>query len=134
VDGLDRRSELVDPAGAARRRPDDRRLVDTAIAIVDRTLASLQIQVEGHTDSQGNDAYNKGLSQRRAEAVVAYLIGKGIDKARLEAEGFGEENPVAGNTTRNGRAQNRRVAFTIIGGDATIKTIEQGAGDDTKEK
>jgi uncharacterized repeat protein (TIGR01451 family)/MYXO-CTERM domain-containing protein len=108
-------------------------LLDNVVAVL-KAHDKLQIQVEGHTDSQGNDAYNKGLSQRRAEAVVAYLIGKSIDKARLVAEGFGEENPVASNKTKNGRAQNRRVVFTIIGGDATIKTIEQGAGDDTKEK
>ena len=108
-------------------------LLDNVVAVL-KAHEKLVIQVEGHTDSQGNDAYNKSLSQRRAEAVVAYLIGKGIDKARLVAEGFGEENPVASNKTKNGRAQNRRVVFTIIGGDATIKTIEQGAGDDTKEK
>ena len=91
----------------------------------------LHIQVEGHTDSQGDDAYNKKLSQRRAEAVVAYLVNKGIDAARLTALGFGEERPIADNNTKEGRAQNRRVVFTVIGDDK-VKTREQGAGDDTK--
>jgi len=92
----------------------------------------LKIQVEGHTDSQGDDAYNKQLSQRRAEAVVAYLVKKGIAAARLTALGFGEEKPIADNRTKEGRAQNRRVVFTVIGGGDKVKTHEQGAGDDTK--
>jgi len=92
----------------------------------------LHIQIEGHTDSQGDDAYNKKLSQRRAEAVVAYLVKKGIAAARLTALGFGEERPIADNRTKEGRAQNRRVVFTVIGGGDKVKTHEQGAGDDTK--
>jgi large repetitive protein len=92
----------------------------------------LKIQVEGHTDSQGDDAYNKKLSQRRTEAVVAYLVKKGIAAARLTALGFGEEKPIADNKTAEGRAQNRRVVFTVIGGGDKVKTHEQGAGDDTK--
>jgi hypothetical protein len=82
-------------------------LLDNVAAVL-RAHATLRIQVEGHTDSQGNDAYNKGLSQRRTEAVVAYLIRKGIAADRLIAMGFGEETPIADNRTRVGRAQNRR--------------------------
>jgi outer membrane protein OmpA-like peptidoglycan-associated protein len=92
----------------------------------------LKIQVEGHTDSQGNDAYNKKLSQRRAEAVVAYLVKKQIARSRLTARGFGEEKPIADNGTTEGRAQNRRVVFTITSGGDDVKTHVQGAGDDTK--
>jgi outer membrane protein OmpA-like peptidoglycan-associated protein len=92
----------------------------------------LKIQVEGHTDSQGNDAYNKKLSQRRAEAVVAYLVKKQIARSRLTARGFGEEKPIADNATPEGRAQNRRVVFTITSGGDNVKTHVQGAGDDTK--
>ncbi|MBA3538527.1 MAG: OmpA family protein, partial [Deltaproteobacteria bacterium] len=92
----------------------------------------LRIQVEGHTDSEGNDAYNKKLSQRRAEAVVAYLTKKRVDKARLEAMGYGEDKPIADNKNKEGRAQNRRVVFTILSGGANVKTTEQGADDDTK--
>jgi OmpA-OmpF porin, OOP family len=85
----------------------------------------LKIQVEGHTDSQGNDGYNKTLSQHRAESVVAYLVKKGIDRSRLTARGFGEEKPISDNTTEAGRAQNRRVVFAIPG-------CVQGAGDEMK--
>ena len=102
------------------------------VASVLAAHGSLHVQVEGHTDSQGDDAYNKALSQRRADAVVAYLVGKSIDRARLTAVGFGEEQPIADNRTTAGRAQNRRVVFTIVGGTGKVKTREQGAGDDTK--
>lgn len=72
-----------------------------------------RVRVEGHTDSQGDDAKNLTLSQRRAEAVVKYLVGKGVDAGRLTAKGFGEMTPIADNGTGRGRAQNRRVEFKI---------------------
>jgi OOP family OmpA-OmpF porin len=65
--------------------------------------------VDGHTDSEGEDAYNLDLSTRRGRAVVAWLVGKGIAEHRLEARGFGEAEPVADNATEEGRAWNRRV-------------------------
>lgn len=74
-----------------------------------------RIRVEGHTDDQGSAAYNKELSQRRAAAVVRYLVGKGVATARLVPAGFGLEQPVASNATALGRAKNRRVVFTILG-------------------
>ncbi len=96
---------------------------------------ALVVEVQGHTDSQGNDAYNKSLSQRRAAAVVAYLVKKGVPAGRLSAMGYGEEQPIADNATKDGRAQNRRVVFKLVGGtDGTVQTHETGAGDDTKEK
>jgi cysteine-rich repeat protein len=77
--------------------------------------AELSIQIEGHTDDRNDDAYNKDLSQRRAEAVRSFLVDRGIAADRLTAAGFGEERPVADNTTRRGRSQNRRVAFVVVG-------------------
>jgi OOP family OmpA-OmpF porin len=68
-------------------------------------------EVEGHTDSQGADAYNQALSQRRAEAVRKYLVDKGVAGDRLQARGYGESKPEADNNTADGRAQNRRVVF-----------------------
>lgn len=67
--------------------------------------------LEGHTDSVGRDAYNLNLSQRRADAVKAYVIDRGVDPARIDAKGFGETQPVADNTTAEGRTANRRVVF-----------------------
>ena len=69
----------------------------------------------GHTDSVGADAYNQQLSVRRAEAVKAYLVTKGVEKNRVYTEGKGEKQPVADNKTSEGRAKNRRVEIEVVG-------------------
>ena len=69
----------------------------------------------GHTDSVGSDAYNQKLSVKRAEAVKAYLVTKGIEKNRVYTEGKGEKQPVADNKTSEGRAKNRRVEIEVVG-------------------
>ncbi len=69
----------------------------------------------GHTDSVGSDEYNQKLSVRRAEAVKAYLVGKGAEKNRVYTEGKGEKAPVADNKTAEGRAKNRRVEIEVVG-------------------
>jgi OOP family OmpA-OmpF porin len=74
----------------------------------------LKLVVEGHTDSTGPRAFNMDLSKRRAQAVVDYLVGKGVSPVRLTAKGFGPDRPIADNGTRLGRAKNRRVQFTKI--------------------
>jgi len=71
------------------------------------------IRVVGHTDSVGTDAYNKGLSERRASSVVEYLLTQGLAPEKLTSEGKGESEPVADNETEEGRAQNRRVELHI---------------------
>ena len=72
------------------------------------------IEVAGHTDSTGADTYNQGLSQRRADAVKAYLASHGVTGTRVVTIGAGEAHPVASNDTEEGRAQNRRVEITIV--------------------
>ena len=69
----------------------------------------------GHTDSVGSDAYNQKLSVRRAEAVKAYLVSKGIEANRIYTEGKGEKQPAADNRTAAGRAKNRRVEIEVVG-------------------
>ena len=69
--------------------------------------------IEGHTDSTGSDALNEKLSNSRAMAVMNYLVKKGVDKARIEAKGFGESQPIAPNNTAEGREQNRRVVVKV---------------------
>ncbi len=69
----------------------------------------------GHTDSVGTDAYNQKLSVRRAEAVKAYLVSKGVEKNRVYTEGNGEKQPVADNKTAQGRSKNRRVEIEVVG-------------------
>lgn len=75
---------------------------------------TLKIEVAGHTDSVGSDEYNQYLSQVRAEIVVEYLIRRGVDKVRLRAKGYGENQPIASNDTPEGRFKNRRVEFEVI--------------------
>jgi OOP family OmpA-OmpF porin len=72
---------------------------------------NFNIEVRGYTDSRGNDDYNLGLSQRRADAVRDYLVEKGTPAERLTAVGLGEADPIADNDTEEGRALNRRVAL-----------------------
>lgn len=73
------------------------------------------IVATGHTDSVGSDAYNKKLSQRRAKAVKAFLVSKGIQDARVFIEGKGEAQPIGDNKSREGRAKNRRVEVEVVG-------------------
>ena len=73
-----------------------------------------KLRVEGHTDSQGKDSTNLTLSQKRSEAVRAYLVKQGVEPERLDARGYGETVPVADNKTNAGRADNRRVEFRIM--------------------
>ncbi|USU04063.1 OmpA family protein [Sphingomonadaceae bacterium OTU29MARTA1] len=72
------------------------------------------IDVYGHTDSTGSDAYNQTLSERRATAVADYLAGRGVQPARIGTRGFGESQPIASNDTDAGRAANRRVEVKIV--------------------
>lgn len=72
------------------------------------------IEVAGHTDNVGTDAYNQTLSQQRANAVATYLTGKGVMQQRMMVVGAGEGHPIASNDTEAGRAQNRRVEITIV--------------------
>jgi outer membrane protein OmpA-like peptidoglycan-associated protein len=73
-----------------------------------------KVRVEGHTDDRGKDEANLELSQRRADSVMRFLVGAGIDPARLEARGLGETQPLVPSKTAADRAKNRRVAFVIV--------------------
>lgn len=83
------------------------------VAQVLNQYPSTMIDVVGHTDSVGTEAYNLKLSQDRAQAVSSYLIGKGVLSSRLVVRGVGEAFPIASNDTETGRAQNRRVEILI---------------------
>ncbi|MCF8142751.1 MAG: OmpA family protein [Deltaproteobacteria bacterium] len=84
------------------------------VAVVFQNNPGLRAQIEGHTDSIGTEAYNLKLSMRRANAVVDYLVRKGVGKNRLSAEGFGFSQPIATNETAEGRALNRRVQIVPV--------------------
>lgn len=89
----------------------------SALNGVARTLAEYDqtmIEVVGHTDSVGSDAVNQRLSEQRAGSVASYLIGQGVQSARIEQLGAGKRYPIASNDTEAGRAQNRRVEIRVI--------------------
>lgn len=75
---------------------------------------TVEIEISGHTDSKGSDDYNLNLSQGRSQAVVDYIIGEGIESYRLRAQGYGESKAIDTNETDTGRANNRRVEFTVL--------------------
>jgi OmpA-OmpF porin, OOP family len=89
-----------------------RKQLDDIFKIMRRNT-SIFMEIDGHADAVGNDLYNLGLSGRRADRVIAYLTGKGVDSDRFTKTAYGSRQPVAPNTTDEGRAQNRRVEFHI---------------------
>jgi outer membrane protein OmpA-like peptidoglycan-associated protein len=89
-------------------------LLDEIAAVVNDHTELKAIRIEGHTDSDGDDAYNLRLSQSRAQAVLDYLVKGGVDRGRLDAAGFGETKPVDSNDTDEGKQNNRRVEFMIV--------------------
>ncbi len=94
--------------------PRSDRILDTIAQILKSAEDIPRVRVEGHTDNIGSAAYNRDLSQRRAQAVVNALIARGIAAEKLLPVGYGFDRPVASNGTAKGRALNRRVEFTIL--------------------
>ena len=96
------------------------KLTESSIATLDGAAETLNkftdinAEVAGHTDSTGADSYNMNLSDKRARSVKDYLISKGVSAARLSSKGFGEAQPIADNSTKSGRAMNRRVDLNVV--------------------
>ena len=97
---------IVKPEGKAKLDKLVKHLADVDVEVIIAT---------GHTDWTGTEEYNQALSVRRAEAVKAYLVSKGVDPKQVYTEGKGELQPVASNKTRDGRAKNRRVEIEVVG-------------------
>lgn len=85
-----------------------------------------RLTIQGHTDSKGDDNYNRQLSARRANAVRDYLVANGVNGGRLNTTAYGESAPVASNDTEAGRAQNRRVEVVIVANDELKRKAEKG--------
>jgi OmpA-OmpF porin, OOP family len=97
------------------------KLTAKGTSVLDEIIPTLKtstdnLQIEGHTDNAGNAAKNLDLSKRRAEAVKRYLTEKGLEAQRFTAVGFGQEKPIADNSTAEGKQRNRRIEFQVKGG------------------
>ena len=103
---------LLYETGSARLKPESREQLQNMAAIL-KAYPAVNLKVGGYTDNTGNAAANKKLSQSRAEAAVTELVRLGVSQSRLEAEGYGQEHPIASNKTEEGRAQNRRTAVRV---------------------
>lgn len=101
--------------GSAQIHSDDLTILDALAEALQGDLADATLMVVGHVDSRGSDKYNQRLSRRRAQAVRNYLIAAGVASERLEARGYGERYPIAGNATAADRQPNRRSEFIRIG-------------------
>jgi OmpA-OmpF porin, OOP family len=101
------------PSGSTELTAEARAVLDRAAAALSGQ-AALKVEVGGHTDSIGNPQANVALSQRRAEAVLKYLVSKGVAASRLTARGYGAAEPIADNGTRDGRNKNRRVELKTL--------------------
>jgi outer membrane protein OmpA-like peptidoglycan-associated protein len=106
-------------------------IIEAVTKILQDNPGITKVNIEGHTDSKGGDAFSKQLSQRRATAVMQALVKRGIDKKRLTAKGFGEEKPLDTNDTEEGRANNRRVEFHIVEDGAGGDAVPPAAGGQT---
>ncbi len=96
---------------------------ETILNGVAETLVSspgFEVELQGHTDSTGSDSYNMNLSQNRAKSVKSYLVSSGVEANRLTARGYGEEQPIASNDTKVGRAENRRVELKVVGDNSDV--------------
>ena len=86
----------------------------SSVGLVLKEYNKTLVEVSGHTDSSGSDAYNQTLSEKRARIVGDYLVAQGVDGRRILSQGLGERHPIANNDTPEGREQNRRVELRLV--------------------
>ncbi|MFT5434343.1 MAG: OOP family OmpA-OmpF porin [Myxococcota bacterium] len=101
------------PKGSATIKQASFPVLDEAANIL-KQYKSVRVRISGHTDNRGADDKNMTLSRERARSVAAYLAQRGIDTKRMAAVGFGETKPIGPNTSKQGRAMNRRIEFEVI--------------------
>ncbi len=108
------KGNILFETGQAKIQKQSFKLLDEVASVLAKNPTLGPVLIEGHTDNKGSRNYNVDLSQRRAKAVLDYLVNKGIERKRLSAKGFGFDNPITSNATPLGRAKNRRVEFRLI--------------------
>jgi outer membrane protein OmpA-like peptidoglycan-associated protein len=110
ADGFVSTTGILFESGSATIRPESTPTLGAVLELLEEH-ADVALMIEGHTDSQGTDESNQTLSEQRAAAVKAYLVGHGVDAGRLDSVGKGESQPTADNATPEGMASNRRVVL-----------------------
>ena len=108
-----RNSESISKPTRQNSPPQSQKVLDEVIATL-LVLGNVQLEIQAYTDDQGAKAYNKDLSRKRANSVMEYLKAQGVERSRMTAVGYGEDNPIADNTSAEGRAKNRRVEFKVL--------------------
>ena len=108
------KGNILFETGQAKIQRQSFKLLDEVASVLAKNPTLGPVLIEGHTDNKGSRKINVDLSQRRASAVLEYLVDKGIDRKRLSAKGFGFDRPITSNATALGRAKNRRVDFRLI--------------------
>lgn len=111
----------IEISGKIRFSPGSATLMSESETVLEEVVTAMQenpgiqrVEIQGHTDSKGRARKNRRLSRKRANAVLEFLVDKGINEDRLTARGFGPDKPIADNDTSDGREENRRVEFVIL--------------------
>jgi outer membrane protein OmpA-like peptidoglycan-associated protein len=118
-------SGILFDTNSATLRPASMSEIDKMAAVLQK-YPDTNVLVEGHTDASGSDAINQPLSERRAQAVANETIAKGVASSRVTTQGYGSSQPVADNTTAEGKQANRRVEVAIYANEKMKKAAEQG--------
>ncbi|NHB57072.1 OmpA family protein [Acinetobacter sp. 194] len=113
--------QIINFAFSSAEIPDVNKSVLDKAAVLIKEVDNVHLKVKGYTDSVGTAEVNNKLSNLRAEAVVNYLVSKGVDKSKLTAVGYGQEQPVADNTTPEGQFKNRRIEFEVVNTETGVK-------------
>lgn len=108
------RGKIVFDVASAELLPKNARLLELLAKLLTENDQIMRVQVEGHTDATGDEAFNQQLSLDRAQTVVKALIQRGVKSDRLSTKGMGRTQPLSSNDTEEGRARNRRVEFRVL--------------------
>lgn len=117
--------QIINFDSASTQIPEANKSILDQAAVLMQRASQVHLTVKGHTDAVGDANANKTLSQQRAQAVVDYLVSRGVNPGQLQAVGFGSEQPIAANATPEGQFKNRRIEFEVLNVDTgTVRSVE----------